>query len=95
MRTNNKGFGLIEVIIVSFIVILLGIVGYLFATNMMRSGTQASESSLKVQAESLSDVPDVTKSSDLDPTLEALNNIDLDSSSSSDSNLLSSEASNL
>jgi len=94
MRTN-KGFGIVEVVLISFVVVLLGVVGYLFATNMMKSSDKASESSLKVQAESLSDVPNVTKSSDLDPTLEALNNIDLDSSSSSDSSLLSSEASNL
>lgn len=93
---SKKGFTIIEVMLVVAVVVLLGVVGYLFAANLLKGNSATSQAdALKTQSETITEVKSINNASDMNTVIGEIDKLDLNSSSSSDSNLLSSEASNL
>lgn len=93
---TKKGFTIIEVMVVVAVVVLLGVVGYLFAANLLKGDTKTSQAdALNTQAETITEVKSINSASDIDGVIGEIDKLDLDSASSSDTNLLGSEASNL
>ena len=93
---TKKGFTIIEVMVVAAVVVLLGVVGYLFAANLLKGDTKTSQAdALNTQAETITEVKSINSASDIDGVIGEIDKLDLDSASSSDTNLLGSEASNL
>jgi len=92
----KKGFTIVEVMIVALIVVLVGVVGYLLVNNLVLNGSNSAETdTLNTQADSLTEASAVNNATDLNSVIDEVDELNLDSASSSDSSLLSSEASNL
>jgi hypothetical protein len=93
MRKSQKGFAVVEILLVAAVLVAVGLIGYRVVSNHNTKASNENSTSVSDQSKTSTDnvtVPDINKTSDLDKAQATLNQSDNSTDDQHDSGALSS-----